>query len=142
MPIATTLSIIVESIPSIARRAFSSVSSPVLNSPGVRMSMSQPVSLAARRTFWPRLPIARESWSSVTTTVARPNSKQRAISATSAGLSALAISIFEESFHRTMSIFSPPSSSTMLRIRLPRMPTQAPTASTLESTEWTATFVR
>ena len=37
--------------------------------------MSQPVSRAARRTFCPRLPMASESWSSVTTTVARPSSK-------------------------------------------------------------------
>ena len=49
--------------------------------------------------------------------------------------------IFEESFQRTMSIFSPPSSSTMFLIRLPRMPTQAPTASTFASRLLTATFV-
>ena len=49
---------------------------------------------------------------------------------------------WEDSFHRTMSIFSPLSSSTMLRMREPRTPTQAPTASTLESMEATATLVR
>ena len=41
-----------------------------------------------------------------------------------------------------MSIFSPPSSSTIFLMRLPRTPTQAPTASTLESIELTAIFVR
>ena len=77
--------------------------------------MSQPVRRAARRTFWPRLPIASESWVIVlTTTVARPSSKQRLISATSAGLSAFWMRICDDSFHRTMSIFSPLSSSTML----------------------------
>jgi len=43
-------------------------------------------------------------------------------------LSALAIRICDDSFQRTMSIFSPPSSSTMFLMRLPRTPTQAPTA--------------
>ena len=32
------------------------------------MSIFQPVSLAARRAFWPSLPMARDSWSSGTTT--------------------------------------------------------------------------
>ena len=50
--------------------------------------------------------------------------------------------IWLDSFQRTMSIFSPLSSSTMLRMREPRTPTQAPTASTFESIETTATFVR
>ena len=39
--------------------------------------MSQPVRRAARRTFCPRRPMARESWSSRTMIVARPSSKQR-----------------------------------------------------------------
>ena len=142
MPMATIWSTTVESTPSTLRRAFSSTSSELLNSFGVRMSMSQPVSLAARRTFCPRLPIASESWPSTTTTVARPSSKHSAISATSAGLSELDISILEESFQRTMSIFSPPSSSTMLLIRLPLTPTHAPTASTFVSRLSTATLVR
>jgi len=47
------------------------------------------------------------------------NSK-RLTSATSAGLSALPIRICDDSFQRTMSIFSPPSSSTMFLMRLPR----------------------
>ena len=34
------------------------------------MSMCQPVKRAARRAFWPSLPMASESWSSGTTTVA------------------------------------------------------------------------
>ena len=33
--------------------------------------MSQPVSCEARRTFWPRRPIASDSWSSGTTTSIR-----------------------------------------------------------------------
>src|SRR6476660_1128659 len=106
------------------------------------MSMSQPVNRAANRTFCPRLPIASDSWSSFTTTVARPSSKQSDTSATSAGFSALLIRICEDSFQRTMSIFSPPSSSTMFLIRLPRTPTHAPTASTFESIELTAILVR
>ena len=41
-----------------------------------------------------------------------------------------------------MSIFSPFSSSTMFLMREPRTPTHAPTASTFESIELTASFVR
>ncbi len=130
------------STPSMDRRALTMSSRPLLYSTGVRISMSQPVRRAARRTFCPRLPMASDNWSSATTTVARFNSKHRAISCTSAGFRALAIRICDDSFHRTMSIFSSPSSSTMLRTRLPRTPTQAPTASTFESMDDTATFVR
>jgi hypothetical protein len=50
--------------------------------------------------------------------------------------------ICDDSFQRTMSIFSPPSSSTMFLMRLPRTPTHAPTASTFESIDETAIFVR
>ncbi len=39
----------------------------------------------------PLLPMANDNWSSLTTTVARPNSKHKAISTTSAGLRALRI---------------------------------------------------
>ena len=46
------------------------------------------------------------------------------------------------SLQRTMSTFSPLSSSTTLRIRLPRTPTQAPRQSTRSFVEWTVIFVR
>ncbi len=142
IPMAETWSSTVESTPSISRSVFSSVSSPALNSSGVRISTSQSVSRAARRTFCPRLPIARLSCDSDTTTVALPSSKHSAISEISAGFKAFAINTFDDSFQRTMSIFSPPSSSTIFFMRLPRMPTHAPTASTFGSRLRTATFVR
>jgi len=63
-------------------------------------------------------------------------------SSISAGCKAFGISTWSDSFQRTMSIRSPPSSSTMFLIRVPRTPTQAPTASTLESIEVTATLER
>ena len=47
-----------------------------------------------------------------------------------------------ESFQRTMSMRSPPSSSTMFLMRLPRTPTQAPTQSTFMSMLDTAILVR
>ena len=106
------------------------------------ISMSQPTSFDARRTFCPRRPMARESWSSRTRTIARPRSWQSITSSISAGCKALGISTWSDSFQRTMSIRSPPSSSTMFLIRVPRTPTQAPTASTLESIEVTATLER
>jgi hypothetical protein len=52
------------------------------------MSMSQPVSCEARRTFWPRRPIASESCSSGTTTSMRLVFVEHDL-ATSAGASAL-----------------------------------------------------
>ena len=51
-------------MPSMPLSVSSSRLTPSWNSAGVRMSMSQPVSRAARRTFCPRLPMARLSWSS------------------------------------------------------------------------------
>src|SRR5712675_1097594 len=57
----------------------------------VRMSMSQPVSCEASRTFWPRRPIASDSWLLVsgTTTSMRSRSSSITTLATSAGASAL-----------------------------------------------------
>src|SRR6266436_6564535 len=57
----------------------------------VRMSMSQPVSCEARRTFCPRRPIASDSWLLVsgTTTSIRSRSSSITTLATSAGASAL-----------------------------------------------------
>ena len=55
-----------------------------------RMSMRQPVRRAARRAFWPSLPIASESWKSGTTTrAARAASSTTVTEETRAGLSAL-----------------------------------------------------
>ena len=50
--------------------------------------------------------MARLSWSSSTTTVARPNSKHKAISLTFAGISAFETSTWDESFQRTIYIFA------------------------------------
>ena len=50
-----------------------------------------------------------------------------------AGCRALGIMTCSESFQRTMSMRSPPSSSTTFLMRLPRTPTQAPTQSTFMS---------
>ena len=104
--------------------------------------MSHPLSRDAKRTFCPRRPMASDNWSSRTTTVARIKSPHKSTSSISAGFSALGISTCIESFHRTMSIFSPPSSSTIFLMRDPRTPTQAPTQSTFVSIELTATLVR
>ena len=52
------------------------------------ISMSQPQSLLAKRTFWPRRPIANDNWSSRTNTIALPNIWQRITSSTSAGCEA------------------------------------------------------
>ena len=60
------------------------------NSVSERMSIRQPVSRAASRAFWPSRPIASESWSSGTMTVAWLASSSTSTSRTRAGLSALA----------------------------------------------------
>jgi hypothetical protein len=54
------------------------------------MSTRQPVSRAARRAFWPSRPIASESWSSGTITVACLLASSTSTSRTRAGESALA----------------------------------------------------
>ncbi len=51
--------------------------------------MSRPVSWLASRTFWPRRPMASESWSSGTTTSILPASSSITTFETSAGWSAL-----------------------------------------------------
>ncbi len=93
------------------------------------MSMSQPVSWEASRTFWPRRPIAWESCSSGTTTSMRWASSSITTLVTSAGCSALTMKVAASSFQGMMSIFSPWSSLTTACTRLPRIPTQAPTGS-------------
>jgi hypothetical protein len=106
------------------------------------MSMSQPVSCEARRTFWPRRPIASESWSSGTTTSMRSASSSSTTLTTSAGWSALTMKVAWSGDHGMMSIFSPWSSPTTAWTREPRMPTQAPTGSIDESREETAILAR
>ena len=106
------------------------------------MSIFQPVSLAARRAFWPSLPMARESWSSGTTTRQLLPSSWMSTLTTSAGDRAAAIYWAGSSDHLMMSTFSPLSSLTMLFTRWPRGPTQAPMASTSGSADQTASLVR
>ena len=74
--------------------------------------MSQPVSCEARRTFWPRRPMASDSWSSGTTTSMRSASSSSTTLATSAGCSALTMKVAASGDHGMMSIFSPCSSPT------------------------------
>ena len=104
--------------------------------------MSQPVSCEARRTFWPRRPIASDSCASGTTTSMRSLSSSSTTLATSAGASALTTKVAMSCDHGMMSIFSPCNSFTTACTREPRMPTQAPTGSTLESREITAILAR
>ena len=104
--------------------------------------MSQPVSCEARRTFWPRRPIASESWSSGTTTSMRVESSSSTTFITSAGCSALTMKVAASGDQGMMSIFSPCSSLTTACTREPRMPTQAPTGSIEESLETTAILAR
>ncbi len=100
------------------------------NSVSDLMSTRQPVRRAARRAFWPSRPIASESWSSGTITVAWRSSSSTITSRTRAGESALATKRAGSSLWGMMSIFSPRSSETTMRTREPRGPTQAPTGST------------
>ena len=104
--------------------------------------MRQPVRRAARRAFWPSRPIASESWSSGTMTVAWRVSSSTSTSRTRAGESALATNRAGSSLYGMMSIFSPRSSETTMRTREPRGPTQAPTGSTPSACETTAIFER
>ena len=95
------------------------------------MSIWLPVSWLASRTFWPRRPIARLSWSSGTTTSMRLSSSSMTTRLTVAGWSALTTKVAVSSLQGMMSIFSPCSSCTTAWTRLPFMPTQAPTGSML-----------
>ena len=112
------------------------------NSVSDLMSMRQPVSLAARRAFWPSRPIASDNWSSGTITVACMLSSSTRTSRTRAGASAFAMNRAGSSFHGMMSIFSPRSSPTTIRTREPRGPTQAPTGSTPWTFDSTAILAR
>ena len=93
------------------------------------MSIAEPVSWLASRTFWPRRPIARLSWSSGTTTSIRLSSSSMTTRLTVAGWSALTTKVARSSDQGMMSIFSPCSSWTTAWTREPFMPTQAPTGS-------------
>ena len=106
--------------------------------------MSQPVSCEARRTFWPRRPIASDNWLLVsgTTTSIRSRSSSITTLETSAGASALTTKVAMSGDQGMMSIFSPCNSLTTACTREPRMPTQAPTGSTDESREITPIFAR
>ena len=100
------------------------------------MSIFQPVSLAASRTFWPFLPIASESWlSSTSTSITRFSSSVIETRCTFAGLSAFITKPTGSSHHSMMSIFSPRSSRMMDCTRVPFMPTQAPIGSMSRSRE-------
>ena len=105
--------------------------------------MRQPVSFAARRTFWPFLPMASDSClSSTITSMTRSRSSTIETRCVFAGLSALVTNAIASSENSTMSIFSPRNSRIMDCTRVPFMPTQAPTGSTSRSRENTATFAR
>ena len=106
------------------------------------ISIFQPVSLAARRAFCPSLPMAKESWLSGTTTRAAFSRSETNTWITRAGLSALAMYSAGSLAHLMISIFSVFSSFTTFSTRMPRGPTQEPTASIMESLECTAILVR
>src|SRR5204862_27525 len=80
-----------------------------------RMSIRQPVRRAARRAFWPSLPIASDSWKSGTMTrAARAARSTISTEETRAGDRAWATISAGSSDQATMSVFSPCSSLTLL----------------------------
>ena len=108
------------------------------------MSMRHPVRRAASRAFCPDLPMAKLNWSSAATTVAvgcSPSSC-RMTPVALAGLMALTMNVCGSSLHSTTSMRSPANSLTMFLMRLPFMPTQAPTASMCSIVAMTATLLR
>ena len=112
------------------------------SSASVRMSISQPVSCEARRTFWPRRPMpATAARRAPRLRCGRVSSSSTTL-VTSAGASALTMKVAASGDHGMMSIFSPCSSCTTACTRAPRMPTQAPTGSIEESCEITAILAR
>jgi hypothetical protein len=122
-----------------ARATFSSKS---LGGDGsASISTCQPVSLEVSRAFWPRLPMASDSWSGLTRTLARRSSsiwKDLIL----AGARALLMNVRMSRSHLMISTFSLLSSRTMFLTRCPRNPTQAPTGSTRASPDQTASLVR
>ncbi len=107
------------------------------------MSMFQPISLLARRTFCPFLPMASESCvSSTITSMCRVSASMICTRVTFAGLNAFCAKMAVSSEYGIMSIFSPRSSRMIDCTRIPFIPTQAPTGSTSLSRLCTAIFVR
>ena len=86
--------------------------------------------------------MARESWSSGTTTRQLLPGSSSTTLITSAGARAAATYWPGSSDHLMMSTFSPRSSSTTAFTRWPRGPTQAPMGSTFSSSLHTASLVR
>jgi hypothetical protein len=100
------------------------------------MSIRQPVSLAASRTFCPFLPMASDNClSSTMTSITFSRSSVMDTRCTFAGLRALVTKLTVSSENSTMSIFSPRNSRMIACTRVPFMPTQAPTGSTSRSRE-------
>ena len=104
--------------------------------------ISQPVNSPASRTFCPPRPIDKESWLSSTITSIAPLSSSTIIDSTSAGANALITNCAGSSDHLMMSTRSPFISFETLCTREPRIPTQAPTGSTLGSFDLTAILAR
>ena len=110
--------------------------------PAVMTLSCQPVSLLARRTFWPPRPIACESLSSATAMSIECFSSSTMIDCTSAGAIALMTNCAGLSFHSTMSMRSPFNSFDTACTREPRMPMQAPIGSVRWSCASTAILAR
>src|SRR2546428_4032293 len=106
------------------------------------MSIRKPVSLAARRAFWPSRPMASESWARGTMTVAVRVALSMVTDSAFAGPSDDATNASGSSDQGTMSTCSLASSLRMARWRTPLGPTQAPTGSRPGSVAETAIFVR
>ena len=102
----------------------------------------QPVSSDAKRTFWPRAPIAKASWSSSTTTSMLCASSSTTILLTSAGAIALITNCAGSMLHKIMSTRSPANSPVTACTREPRIPTHVPTGSKRWSLVLTAIFER
>ncbi len=107
-----------------------------LTSLSLLMSILAPISSEARRTFWPRLPMASESCSSSTMT-SRCGTSPWCVTETRVILAGAERALGEGhqvvADHSMMSIFSPRSSRMIDCTREPFMPTQAPTGSTSRS---------
>ena len=99
------------------------------SSASVIISISNSVSWLANLTFWPLLPIARESWSSGTTTSILFESSSNTTFETSAGCNAFTKKVGASSFQGIISIFSPCNSLTTACTLDPLIPTHAPTGS-------------
>ena len=107
------------------------------------MSIFQPSSFAASRTFWPFLPMASESWLSSTITSRCFSAESTTVTRlTLAGCNAFSAKVTGSSWYSMMSTFSPRSSRMIDCTRMPFMPTQAPTESTSLSLDITAILVR